>query len=117
MARVTIAELAAVLDKLQQQMADISCRLEKLEGGKGGAVEAAAPAQAVEPALAAVPAAAAAAVEAAPAVITEEELLAVAAAIGAFLGVKAHIRQIRLISTAAWAQQGRVSIQASHRLA
>ena len=27
-----------------------------------------------------------------------------------------HIRQIRLVSTSAWAQQGRVSIQASHRL-
>ena len=37
-------------------------------------------------------------------------------AIGAYLGVRAHIRQIRLVSTNAWAQQGRVSIQASHRL-
>ena len=48
--------------------------------------------------------------------ITEEELLAVSAAIGAFLGVRPHIRQIRLIGTSAWAQQGRVSIQASHML-
>ena len=48
--------------------------------------------------------------------ITEEELLAISAAIGAYLGVRAHIRQIRLVSTSAWAQQGRVSIQASHRL-
>jgi methylmalonyl-CoA carboxyltransferase large subunit len=51
-----------------------------------------------------------------PAAITEEELLAISAALGAYLGVRAHIRQIRLVSTAAWAQQGRVSIQASHRL-
>jgi methylmalonyl-CoA carboxyltransferase large subunit len=50
------------------------------------------------------------------AAITEEELLAVSAAIGAYLGVRAHIRQIRLVGTTAWAQQGRVSIQASHRL-
>jgi methylmalonyl-CoA carboxyltransferase large subunit len=51
-----------------------------------------------------------------PAAITEEELLAISAAIGAYLGVRAHIRQIRLLSTNAWAQQGRVSIQASHTL-
>ncbi len=110
MARVTIADVVAVLDKLQQQMADLSRRLDALEGVKAPVVEPAPPVRA-------------AAVAEAPPVpevaagITEEELLAVAAAIGAFLGVKAHIRQIRLISTAAWAQQGRVSIQASHRLA
>jgi len=48
--------------------------------------------------------------------ISEEEVLAISAAIAAWLGVHAHIRQIRLIRTGAWAQQGRVSIQASHRL-
>lgn len=48
--------------------------------------------------------------------LTEEELLAISAAIAAYLGVRPHIRQIRLISSNAWAQQGRVSIQASHRL-
>ena len=47
--------------------------------------------------------------------ISEEELLVVSAAIAAWLGVHAHIRQIRLIRTGAWAQQGRVTIQASHR--
>ncbi len=48
--------------------------------------------------------------------ITEEEVLAISAAVAAYLGVRAHIRQIRLVSTSAWAQQGRVSIQASHQL-
>ena len=48
--------------------------------------------------------------------ITEEEVLAISAAVAAWLGVQAHIRQIRLIRTGAWAQQGRVTIQASHRL-
>jgi methylmalonyl-CoA carboxyltransferase 12S subunit len=43
-------------------------------------------------------------------------VLAISAAVAAYLGVRAHIRQIRLVSTGAWAQQGRVSIQASHRL-
>jgi methylmalonyl-CoA carboxyltransferase large subunit len=48
--------------------------------------------------------------------ISEGEVLAISAAIAAWLGVHAHIRQIRLIRTGAWAQQGRVTIQASHRL-
>ena len=48
--------------------------------------------------------------------ITEEEVLAISAAIAAWLGVQAHVRQIRLIRSAAWAQQGRATIQASHRL-
>jgi methylmalonyl-CoA carboxyltransferase large subunit len=48
--------------------------------------------------------------------ISDEELLAISAAVAAYLGVRAHIRQIRLVSGNAWAQQGRVSIQASHML-
>jgi methylmalonyl-CoA carboxyltransferase large subunit len=48
--------------------------------------------------------------------ISEEELLAISAALAAWLGVRAHIRQIRLIHTGGWAQQGRATIQASHRL-
>ena len=46
----------------------------------------------------------------------EEILLAISAAVAAFLGERAHVRQVRLIRSAAWAQQGRVSVQASHRL-
>ncbi len=49
--------------------------------------------------------------------ISEEVILAISAAIAAFLGKRPRIRQIRLIGTGAWAQQGRVSIQASHALA
>jgi len=52
----------------------------------------------------------------APETITEEELLAISAAVAAYLGVRARIRQIRLVGGNAWAQQGRVSIQASHSL-
>ena len=48
--------------------------------------------------------------------ISEDEVLIISAAIAAWLGVQAHIRQIRLIRSGAWAQQGRVTIQASHRL-
>jgi methylmalonyl-CoA carboxyltransferase 12S subunit len=90
MPTVTENEQTATLEQLQAQLAEISKRILMLEKET-----VAAPV---------------------PAVITEEELLAISAAIGAYLGVRAHIRQIRLVSTSAWAQQGRVSIQASHSL-
>ena len=48
--------------------------------------------------------------------ISEEELLALSAAIAAFLGVRARIRNVRLVHSPAWAQVGRVHIQASHRV-
>ena len=89
MPRITVAEL-------QQQIAELSRRLAAMEHPAAPAAPAPAPQT--------------------PAGITEEELLAISAAIGAFLGVRAHIRQIRLVSSNAWAQQGRVYIQASHRL-
>lgn len=48
--------------------------------------------------------------------ISEETLLVISAAIAGFLGVKPHIRQIRLLESAPWVQQGRVTIQAGHTL-
>src|SRR5262245_9260016 len=48
--------------------------------------------------------------------ISEEILLVISAAVAAFLGKKPHVRQIRLLGSAAWSQQGRVTIQASHAL-
>lgn len=112
MGRMTIAELAGTLEQLQAQMAEIAKRIEGLEK-RNGAAPAAGSAAAVHPQPAAAPPVAA---EPARETITEEELIAISAAIGAYLGVRAHIRQIRLLSTTAWAQQGRVSIQASHML-
>jgi methylmalonyl-CoA carboxyltransferase large subunit len=49
--------------------------------------------------------------------VTEEVMLVIAAAVAAFLGERAHIRQVRLLASEAWAQQGRVSVMASHRWA
>lgn len=49
--------------------------------------------------------------------LDEETLLVISAAIAAILGKKAHVRQIRLVGTTAWTQQGRVTIQTSHALA
>jgi methylmalonyl-CoA carboxyltransferase large subunit len=48
--------------------------------------------------------------------LSEEIILVISAAVAAFLGKKAPIRQIRLLGSTAWAQQGRVTIQASHTL-
>jgi methylmalonyl-CoA carboxyltransferase large subunit len=108
MPRVTVSELAATLEQFQAQMAEMSYRIQSLEKENAGVHG--------PNGAAAVPLHPAAAPPVLSAAITEEELLAVSAAIGAYLGVRAHIRQIRLVGTSAWAQQGRVSIQASHRL-
>ena len=48
--------------------------------------------------------------------ISEEEMLAISAAVAAYLGVRAHVRQVRLIRSDAWTQVGRISIQSSHNL-
>jgi methylmalonyl-CoA carboxyltransferase large subunit len=49
--------------------------------------------------------------------VSQETVLIIAAAVAGFLGKKAPIRQIRLLGSDAWAQRGRVTIQASHKLA
>ncbi len=43
-------------------------------------------------------------------------VLAITAAVAAFLGKRATIHQIRLTGTTAWAMQGRATVQASHGL-
>ena len=45
---------------------------------------------------------------------SEEDMLAISAAVAAFLGVRARIRQVRLVQSSAWAQVGRSGIHASH---
>jgi methylmalonyl-CoA carboxyltransferase large subunit len=47
---------------------------------------------------------------------TEEDLLVIAAAVAAFLGVRARIRHVRLLQSSAWAQVGRATVHASHRV-
>ncbi|MGA2590315.1 MAG: hypothetical protein ABSH32_10400 [Bryobacteraceae bacterium] len=51
--------------------------------------------------------------------VPPETILILSAAVAAFLGKRARIRSARLVRTApsnAWAQQGRVFVQASHNL-
>jgi methylmalonyl-CoA carboxyltransferase large subunit len=44
---------------------------------------------------------------------SEELLIAISAAVAAYLGVKPHVRQIRLLGSVPWSHEGRVTIQAS----
>jgi methylmalonyl-CoA carboxyltransferase 12S subunit len=118
------------LEALLQELTRLGERIAALEVAAGVKPRAAAPpaaAPAAPPAAAptappaaapaAPPAAAPAAPSAAQAEVLSEELVSViAAAIAAFLGKKPHIRQIRLLESVDWAQQGRVTIQASHAL-
>jgi methylmalonyl-CoA carboxyltransferase large subunit len=85
-------DLEALVAELRDQVSALSARLARIE-------QPAPPAHKPEPES-----------------ISEEELAAISAAVAAYLGVRAHIRQVRLIGSKAWAQEGRVSIQASHRL-
>ena len=96
-------EITGAIEELRREVASLSERLAKLERPAAPPVAAPIPPPAVKPA------------EPEPG-ITEEELLAISATVAAYLGVRPHIRQIRLISSRSWAQQGRVTIQASHRL-
>jgi methylmalonyl-CoA carboxyltransferase large subunit len=54
------------------------------------------------------------AAKAASAAPSEEEMLTISAAVAAFLGVRARIRQVRLVHSSAWAQVGRMGTHASH---
>jgi methylmalonyl-CoA carboxyltransferase large subunit len=103
MSQVTLQSLSQEVAALREHLAALAAKLAELE-----AAAAAAPSHAVE-----VPAE-----EPKPAeeAISEETLAAISAAIAAYLGKRPHIRAIRLVSSPTWAQQGRVSIQASHRI-
>jgi methylmalonyl-CoA carboxyltransferase large subunit len=87
------AEVVEALRALRQELARLGERVAALEAAAG-----------VKPQAAAAPG------------VSEEILLVISAAVAAFLGKRPHIRQIRLVDSAAWAQQGRVTIQASHAL-
>ena len=108
-----IAEgVEATLQQILKQLADLSERVARVE-------KAALPPEAATPSAAAVPVASAPAAAVPPVAITggisESELLAISAALAAYLGVRPDIRQIRLIGADTWSLYGRASIQASHR--
>lgn len=110
MSQVTLKSLREELDALRAHLSALTDKFAELEGAEVAAPAAPAPPEPV----AAAPVAPAPAPE--PEEISEEILMALSAAVAAYLGKRAHIRTVRLLSSTAWAQQGRVNIQASHRL-
>lgn len=90
----SLADVVALLESLRADVARLGERVATLEAARAVPTAAAAP----------------------PAPIDDRTMTIIAAAIAAFLGKRAHIRQIQLLGSAAWAQQGRVTIQASHAL-
>jgi methylmalonyl-CoA carboxyltransferase large subunit len=108
--KVEPADWAQVVDSLgalRQELSRLGERVAALEAAVGVASRAAPPAPA--PAPAAPPGLQAEG-------LSEELLLVIGAAVAAFLGKGPRIRQIRLLGSAAWAEHGRVTIQASHAL-
>ncbi len=93
-----LADVVQLLESLRADVARLGERVAKLEADQAR------------------PAAAAPAQSPVAATLGDETLMIISAAIAAFLGKKAHIRQIQLLGSDAWAQQGRVAIQASHAL-
>ncbi len=95
-----VDDLTALLQDIRDQLAGLTARVARLEGvGQTIVSQSSAQPEAQQrPDL------------------TEEEILAISAAIAAYLGVRVRVKQIRLIGSSAWSQVGRVSIQASHRL-
>jgi methylmalonyl-CoA carboxyltransferase large subunit len=103
---IPTSELEALIHDIRAELAALAARVALLETRAAPAVAAA---EVTQPA-------AVARVPDGPPPIGEEELLAISAALAAYFGVRVHVRQIRLITSSTWAQQGRASIQASHRL-
>ncbi len=107
------AELLARIAELEERIA----RLEAARDAAVGNLVAAAPPPPVPAVVPAKPAAAPAGPPEPHGEVTDETMAVIAAAVAAFLGERAHVRQVRLLASEAWAQQGRVSVMASHRWA
>lgn len=110
MGEITALDPAIVLEEIRSELRALSDRVARLEAGQPQTVETGGKAKHETAGAAIVPE------QPKEEPISEEILLVISAAVAAFLGERAHIRQVRLIRSPAWAQQGRVSIQASHHL-
>ena len=110
------AELRAWLERIEGTLAALDARIRRLEETQGATAQAAPapppPPLRLPPPPTGDPAADLVDEDA----LDPEVLLIISAAVAAMLGETAQIRQVRLLSSRAWAQEGRVSIQASHRL-
>jgi methylmalonyl-CoA carboxyltransferase large subunit len=108
---VDLAQLADTLEALRQEVVRLNERVARLEAADKGQVPGV---RSPESGIRGPESASSLTPD--KAVLSEELILVISAAIAAFLGKKPHIRQIRLLGSVAWAQEGRVTIQASHAL-
>jgi methylmalonyl-CoA carboxyltransferase large subunit len=102
---ISIEALQEQVRTLQATVAALTARLDQIIPPPQPRVAAAAPAPVPEPVI--------------EEGVSDEILVVLSAAIAAFLGKRARIRHARLVpqsGASAWAQQGRVFIQASHML-
>ncbi len=106
MSKVTLKSLSQEIEALRQHLLALTEKLSELEGAAAAAPSHSVEIEAEEP----LPP------PSEPEEISEETLMALSAAVAAYLGKRAPIRTVRLLGSTAWAQQGRVNIQASHRL-
>jgi methylmalonyl-CoA carboxyltransferase 12S subunit len=118
-----LKQLAGTLESLRQELGRLGERVAALEAAVAprnpalaGAPDGASREPAQQAAAPAQPSMLAHASSSRADGLDEEIVLVIGAAIAAFLGKKAHIRQISLVGSGVWAQQGRVTIQASHAL-
>ncbi|MBN9660078.1 MAG: hypothetical protein J0H49_17960 [Acidobacteria bacterium] len=105
MSKVTLKSLSEELEALRQHLAALTAKIGELEGAAAAAPSGSVEVEAEEKV-----------VPREPEEIPDEIMLAISAAVAAYLGTRAPIRTVRLLGSTAWAQEGRVSIQASHRL-
>jgi methylmalonyl-CoA carboxyltransferase large subunit len=114
MSKTALEKLAVAVEDLQRQVAALNERVAQLEPARSAAPAPIAPAatQSAAPSPSVNGNAATAENEA----VSPEILLAISAAVAAYMGERAHVRAVRLIGSTRWSQEGRVSIQASHRL-
>jgi methylmalonyl-CoA carboxyltransferase 12S subunit len=97
---VETENITSLLEEVNDRLRDMEARIHTLEARLGEAVKQPAAAKNV-----------------AEERIDPEILMVIAAAVAAFMGRKAHIRRVRRSVAPGmnpWAQQGRVTIQASH---
>ncbi len=111
-------DLSATLQEIRQALAALAARVAALEAARATSPGAAPARDPVETAgTAADPAAASPdRSPAAEAGIDPQVLTVIAAAVAAYLGERAHVKQVRLIGSHEWGRQGRVNVQASHAL-
>jgi methylmalonyl-CoA carboxyltransferase large subunit len=99
--RITLARVAEALEGLRQELTHLSDRVAALEKLAQFAARPVSTPSADRATTAADE-------------LSDELVMVIGAAVAAFLGKRAHVRQIRLLGSAAWLHQGRVTVQASH---